>query len=492
MVKLALLGLCALIVACTPTPPDTIVFAMATAPSVLDPRLASDAASERVNALLYDRLVVLDAQGVPQPGIASWQQLGPRHYRITLLPRRAAFWDGQQPDALDVVATYRSLLDRSLGSPHASALAHLNEVVAVDRTRVDFHLARPDPLFPSRLTIGIVPARVIATRKLARDPLGSGPFALVERREDGGILLRRRQDGQRVLLAPVTDPTMRALKLLRGEAQLLQNDLPGELYGVLEESDRLQLRQSPGTTFAYIGFNLADPTLARREVRAAIAHAIDREAIIRFLFGGRARVAESVLSPTHWAAATDLAPYAHDPALARDYLRRAGFSDERPLVLSYKTSTDPFRLRIAHVLQSQLAEAGIRLEIGSYDWGTFFGDIKAGRFQMYSLSWVGVSSPDILRYAFHSASTPPAGANRGRYRSAEVDRLIELAESADPGSAAALYADVQRQLHRDLVYVPLWYEANVAVSRGLTGYAPGHDGNYLALNRVMMSNADGR
>jgi peptide/nickel transport system substrate-binding protein len=237
---------------------------------------------------------------------------------------------------------------------------------------------------------------------------------------------------------------------------------------------------------------LADPTLARREVRAAIAHAIDREAIIRFLFGGRARVAESVLSPTHWAAATDLAPYAHDPALARDYLRRAGFSDERPLVLSYKTSTDPFRLRIAHVLQSQLAEAGIRLEIGSYDWGTFFGDIKAGRFQMYSLSWVGVSSPDILRYAFHSASTPPAGANRGRYRSVEVDRLIGLAESADPGSAAALYADVQRQLHRDLVYVPLWYEANVAVSRGLTGYAPGHDGNYLALNRVMMSNADGR
>ena len=75
MVKPALLGLSALLVACTPTPPDTIVFAMATEPSVLDPRLASDAASERVNALLYDRLVELDAQGVPQPGIASWQQL---------------------------------------------------------------------------------------------------------------------------------------------------------------------------------------------------------------------------------------------------------------------------------------------------------------------------------------------------------------------------------------------------------------------------------
>jgi peptide/nickel transport system substrate-binding protein len=158
-------------------------------------------------------------------------------------------------------------------------------------------------------------------------------------------------------------------------------------------------------------------------------------------------------------------------------------------VLSYKTSTDPFRLRIAHVLQSQLAEVGIRLEIASYDWGTFFGDIKAGRFQMYSLSWVGVSTPDILRYAFHSESTPPAGANRGQYRSSDVDRLIELAETADPEAAAGLYAQVQRHVHRDLVYVPLWYEANIAVSRRLSGYAPGHDGNYLALNRVTAEHA---
>ena len=484
MVRLAPLLITLLIAACSPTERGTIIFAVATAPSVLDPRLAGDAASERTNALLYDKLVRLDEQGEPRASMAKWQRLGPKHYRITLLAERATFWDGRKPAASDVVATYRSVLDPQLGSPHSGALAHLARVEETATGAVDFFLTRPDPVFPSRLTVGIVPAQRLADEGLARRPLGSGSFAFVKWRADGGLLLERRQDGQKIALIPVADPTMRALKLLRGEAHLLQNDLPSELYGYLAGSSKLQLHEKPGTTFAYIGFNLSDPVLSDRRVRAAIAHAIDRNAIIEHLFGGRAQTAESVLRPEHWAGVEDLEPYRYDPVLARTYLQDAGYGEHNPLVLSYKTSTDPFRVRIAHVFQSQLARIGIELKISSYDWGTFFGDIKAGRFQMYSLAWVGVNTPDILRYAFHSASIPPGGANRGYYRSVDTDALIAQAEQADPDTAAPLYAQIQHKVHRDLVYLPLWYESNVVASRGLEGYTPGHDGNYLALNRV--------
>jgi peptide/nickel transport system substrate-binding protein len=141
------------------------------------------------------------------------------------------------------------------------------------------------------------------------------------------------------------------------------------------------------------------------------------------------------------------------------------------------------------VFQSQLADVGIELTISSYDWGTFFGDIKAGRFQMYSLAWVGVNTPDILRYAFHSASKPPGGANRGRYVSAAVDALIQEAERTDPIDAAPLYVEIQRRIHKELVYVPLWYESNIVVSREITGYEPRLDGGYLALNTVRVGHA---
>jgi peptide/nickel transport system substrate-binding protein len=79
----------------------------------------------------------------------------------------------------------------------------------------------------------------------------------------------------------------------------------------------------------------------------------------------------------------------------------------------YTTSTDPFRLRLATIIQHQLSAAGFEVELRSYDWGTFYGDIRAGRFQMYSLMWVGIKLPEIFRYAFHSESRPPVGANRG-------------------------------------------------------------------------------
>lgn len=484
MVKALLLGLAAMLAACQPAQRDEIVFAVATPPSVLDPGFASDAASERVNALLYERLVELDRNGEPVPAMADWEMLDERHYRVRLRPDRRPFADGSLPGARDAAASYRRVIDAAAGSPHASALAHVASIEVRGEDELLFTLSRPDPLFPQRLTLGIVPADRSERGELVREPLGSGPFGFVAWRENGGLELRRHSDGQVMVFEPVPDPTMRALKLLRGEADLLQNDLPSELYDYLGQQPGIDLATVPGITFAYVGFNLADPVMAKHEVRTAIAHAIDRRAIVTHLFGGRAELAESVLRPGHWAGGTGLQPHGYDPEAARRSLALAGYGPQRPLEISYKTSTDPFRLRIAHVLQGQLAEVGIRLRIQSYDWGTFFGDIKAGRFQMYSLAWVGVNTPDILRYAFHSASLAPAGANRGRYLSGTVDRLIDAAEQARGSEAARLFRLAQRQIHEDLVYVPLWYEANVVASRGLTGYTPGFDGNYLALNRV--------
>jgi peptide/nickel transport system substrate-binding protein len=285
------------------------------------------------------------------------------------------------------------------------------------------------------------------------------------------------------MLVRVKNPNVRVMKLLRGEVDLLQNDLPPELVRLLRQRDAVRVSEAPGVNFSYLGFNLADPVTGDVRVRRALAHAIDRAAILRWLFNGQGRLAEALLPPEHWAGASDLRPYAHDPVQARSLLRAAGFGPEQPLRLSYKTSSDPFRLRIASVLQAQLAEVGIDLVIQSYDWGTFFGDIKAGRFQLYGLTWVGVRLPDIFRYAFHSASLPPNGANRGRYLSPEADRLIAAARQQPTlAEQARYYRRLQARLHTDLPYVPLWYEDQIAVMRAdLTGYRLAADGNYDGL-----------
>jgi peptide/nickel transport system substrate-binding protein len=106
------------------------------------------------------------------------------------------------------------------------------------------------------------------------------------------------------------------------------------------------------------------------------------------------------------------------------------------------------------------------MALQSYDWGTFYGDIKSGRFQMYSLAWVGIKTPDIFRYAFHSDSLPPEGANRGRLRDASIDNLVAAAEQGVSLEAQAVaYRQIQSRLLGLLPYIPLWYEDHVFAAR---------------------------
>ncbi|HEX2719812.1 MAG TPA: ABC transporter substrate-binding protein, partial [Candidatus Deferrimicrobium sp.] len=200
----------------------------------------------------------------------------------------------------------------------------------------------------------------------------------------------------------------------------------------------------------------------------------------------------SILPPGSWASAPDLPAIPFDPALARRLLDEAGFPDpdgEGPLPrlrLTYKTSQNEVRRRVATVIQEQLRQVGIAVEIQSLEWGSFFYDIKKGNFQIYSLTWVGISDPDIFHHAFHSRSAPPDGANRGGYSDAEVDRLTEAARH-EPSreKRREMYRRVQRILARDLPVFPLWAGRNLLVrDRRLAGFLLTPDESYASVHTM--------
>lgn len=479
--------LAVLMAACSEPPSNPIRFGLAAAPVTLDPRYATDAVSSRINRLIYRSLVDFDDAFHPVPALASWQRIGPHHYRFTLGKEGRVFHNGERLTASDVKATYESVLAAQNASPHRGSLAVIERIEILDADTLDFFLNNPDPLFPGRLGIGVLPARLIESRHpFNKAPVGSGPFRFFQWPNENQLQLERRADKRIVEFITVTDPTVRVLKLLRGEIGLLQGDLPPEMVGWLERRPEVSIQKGRGDAFAYLGFNLEDPVVSRLPIRQAIAYALDRQAIIQYVLGGAARRASALLPPHHWAGHPAALGYEYDLDHARSLIRQAGYTEQAPLRLSYKTSNNPFRVRLAQVLQHQLKQAGIEVRIQSYDWGTFYGDIRAGRFQMYSLSWVGLKMPDIFRYVFHSRSVPPEGANRGRFKSPRVDALIEQAEATpDRNAQAALYRELQAQILKELPYVPLWYEDNVLVARqGLKGYRLAADGNYDGLIHV--------
>ncbi len=477
-----------LLFACSSQSNDHIRFALQSMPVTLDPRFSTDAAGSRISRLLFQRLVAFDSSFQAIPELAEWQQINPQHYRFTLIkPERSFHHDGRMLSTQDVAATYRYIQDAKNASPHRSSLDVIERIEVIDELNIDFYLSEADVLLPTRLAIAILPADLIESNHNFREqPIGSGSFKFVERPSPTRLTVQRLADLRNVEFIHVPDPTTRVLKLINGEIDMMQNDISPELVAYLDQSQGINVTRSRGSNFTYLGLNMQSKRLANPLVRQALAHALNKKEIIQFLFQESARPANTLLSDDHWASNTELEAYKHDPQLARELLRQAGYDRDSPLELSYKTSNDPFRIRLATVIQNQLETVGVKIDIRSYDWGTFYGDIKSGRFQLYSLSWVGIKSPDIFRYVFHSSAVPPKGANRGRYVNHQVDNLIEAAAlESDSVAQAGFYKRIQSIIHNDLPYVPLWYEDHVMISRdSVSGYTLSVDGNYDGLKTV--------
>jgi len=479
-----------------PADPGTLVVGLEANPTNLDPRLATGAAAVRIIPLLFNSLLRLDPAGQPAPELAiSWETPSPTSY-VLHLRRGVRFHDGSELTSADVRYTYDWMRDPKNRSPNQGALAVVTAIETPDPATVRFTLKEPFASFLLNLTLGIVPAHLGDAKDFAEMPVGSGPFRWGEWQPGERLVVRAFDDSwegrprlDRVVFRILSNETTRLLEARRGNIDLLWNNIPPYAVPFLRESSRLAVTTRPGIAYQYLGFNLQDRILREPRVRRAIAHAIDRDRIIAALFLGLARPAATLLAPGNWAHAADVVAYPHDPALARRLLDEAGFPvrpDGARFTLSYKTSTERQGIEMADLVAEDLAAVGIRVERRSFEWGTFYGDIKAGNFQLYSLRWVGVTDPDTLHYIFHSASVPPAGANRGHYANAEVDRLLEASRrESDPAARREELFAAQRLIAADCVYVSLWYPDDIyALATRFEGFEPYPGGQYTSLKQV--------
>ena len=457
---------------------DSLVVALESAPTHLDPRVATSQAASRVFEVMLNGLVTKDPVGNLLPDLAaSWEIFdeGAR-YRFYLRPQ-VTFHDGRKFSAKDVVWTFQTMLDGSVTTPKRGAFEKLERVVEIDELTVDFVMKEPFGAMLVNLTsyMGIIPSGT-NPEEFNRNPIGTGPFKLVDREPDRLTFERFEQfrEGpatlEHLVFREIPDSTVRALELRKGSVQLVVSDLAPDVLPWFRNNPDYQVAQDPGSKYAYLGINFEDPLLSQLAVRRAIAHAIDRQRLVDTLWRGLGVVTETVLPPGNWARNDDLEPLLYDPEEARAILDGAGYRDpdlEGPQTrfsIVYKTSTDETALLQAQIIQSMLAEIGIGVEIRSYEFATFYSDIKKGNFQLFSLTWTGIVDPDFFSLILHSKSVPPNGANRGRYLNPEFDLLIDQgSRRAEPDTRRPFYLQAQEIFRRDLPYISLFTKFNFAV-----------------------------
>jgi peptide/nickel transport system substrate-binding protein len=353
--------------------------------------------------------------------------------------------------------------------------------------------------------VGILPA-TLASAEMITDPTkltGCGPFKIITS-DFSTVVLNRNPNYS--LTAPsnlegvevkiVKDEQTRMVKLEKGELDLVQNLLSRDKLKALDSrAKNLNVARRPGLNVTYLGFNMKDKIAGNIAVRQAIAHAIDREAIIKHLLGGYAIPASTILPPNDPYLNKDIRAPQLDPKLAEKLLDEAGFKDpdgagpKERLEIEYKTTTDQTRVSIAKAIAGQLKKVGIKVNVVSMDWGKFKADVEAGRIQMWSLSWIGFKDPDIYRFAFGSANFPPAGPNRGYYKNEKLDKLLdEGVAQTDMSKRQSIYRDVQQIVANELPYVFLWHEEAFAVTaKSVRGFQLFADGRLSSLTQATMA-----
>ncbi len=475
------LGLLVFLTGCSSSLPssDTITIAIEAGPNNLDPRIGLSSESERIHQLVFNSLVRRGPQFEIIPDLAThWENPNPTTYRF-FLRRGVRFHNGNTLTARDVRFTLLSLLDGTLTSPKTSTYRVIDRIEAPDEQTVEFYLKEPNAAFLWNLTnggIGVVPEG--SGKNFQLKPVGTGPFRFVSYAHEEEVLLEANPDYfggcpsvPRVCFKIIPDVTTRALELRKGTVDIGQNVLTPDFVKALAGVPHLRVETVPGTNYQYLGLNLKDPILKDKRVRKAIAYAIPREDMILHYWRDLVTPASGLLPPNHWAYEANVDHYPYDPAKSQQLLDEAGWKDpdgNGPLSrfnLTFKTSTDESTRQIAAIIQQALKRVGIHVELRSYEFGTFYGDVVRGNFQMFTLRWIGGNNdPDLFERVFHSREAPPKGYNRGRYENPKVDELVDFArKELDPARRKAAYAEIQKIVADELPYISLWYMKTTCV-----------------------------
>ncbi|MDX6271942.1 MAG: peptide/nickel transport system substrate-binding protein [Acidobacteriota bacterium] len=473
---------------------NAFVMVLEAGQKTLDPLRGTDAASERYRQLMFNQLMRKDPKFDYEGELASNVATAPDGLSVTFTLRDGVkFHDGKPLTSADVKYTFDKLF--ASDSPKALSFVEgagankqplVTSIEAPDARTVVFRLRRPWlELFANLIPIAIIPEGTFESQAIK--PLGSGAFKFISYDESQQVVeLEANEDYwegapniKRLRVKVILDANTQQAELVAGRVDLAVNTaLSPDAYVNLAKNQNLQVVQSPGVNVQYIGFNSESAPVNNARVRQAIAYAIDRESIIKNLLQGQARIAHSILPQESWAYSTEQKTYNYDPAQAKKLLDEAGFTDpdgDGPRLrfaepLSFKISASNSVVRqYAGVMQNSLREVGIPVNIETLEDNTLREAQRNGQYQLTAGRWVGGNQdPIFLRdlYTYLSGGN----FNRGRYRNAELDKILgEAVATADRAKAKKLYAAAQDVISREVPMLPLWYNNNIVIARKNVG-----------------------
>ncbi|MFQ5595881.1 MAG: ABC transporter substrate-binding protein, partial [Anaerolineae bacterium] len=311
-----------------------------------------------------------------------------------------------------------------------------------------FAILNPDAVISEGVEVYGLPA---GTR-----PVGTGPFRLIDWR-DGEVVLAANPahwDGppalSRLVFRTIPDNRARFAALERGEIDGMVSPTTEDLARAGQDP-RIQVIMDPKPTTTFLNFNLDGEFLGKRAVRLAIAHAINKPALIQAAFGPTWAVATQMLPPALWGYNESIQDYPYDPERARELLASAGLTDTFEVDLWYPDLPRPYLPNpraAAEAIARDLEAVGISATLDTEHWSAYLADRSYGAFSMWLLGWTGYNGdPDSFFFYHFGEATPRAG----NYDNPELqDSLLRGQVIGDPEIREGMYRGAAAMIHEDI------------------------------------------
>lgn len=443
--------------------------------------------------MLYETLVNITADGYEGCLAESWDISEDGKTYTFHIRDGVKFSDGEVCDANAIKANFDAIIENKDRHTWLEMMNLLVGVSALDDKTFVIELS--EPYYPLLTELGVTRPFAMISPKAMKDGstkdgvnayIGTGPYVLTDFVTDEYAVFEANENywGEQPKIKKITvkvipDNQTRILALEKGEIDMIfgKNMIDADAINQYTGNDKFTVSLSDPTSTRQIVLNTTKEVLADKEVRQALQHATNKQAISDGIFYGLEQPADTLFAKTVPYCDIDLEPYAYDVEQAQSMLDEAGWvvgadkireKDGQKLNIDLLYNSDSVTEKaIAEYLQSEYQKIGISLNIHGEEEQSYRDNMKAGNFDMvFNICWGTPYDPQSSLAAMRAPVYGDYAAQLGLEDKAEIDQAItDILVSTDEQKRQDLYTFVLTRLHEDAVYIPLTYECNKAIYR---------------------------
>ncbi len=428
-VKRALLYALALpaLMALAPVCAKTLVYCSEGSPENFYPAINTTGTSFDANSQIYSRLVDFERGSTTVvPGLAERWTVSPDGKEYTFFLRKGVKWHSNKNfkptrdmNADDIIFAIERQWKEDNPYFKVTSANHsyfgdmgmdklIKSVDKVDAMTVKITLNKSDAPFLSgwAMEYAGVQSKEYADamlkagtpEKIDQEPIGSGPFYLVQYQKDAIIRYKAfpeyyagKAKIDDLVFAITPDASVRWAKLQKGECHVMPYPNPADL-DAMRKDPKVTVLEQAGLNVGYLAYNTTKKPFDDVRVRKAINMAINKQAIIDAVYLSSGVAAKNPIPPTQWSYNNAIKDDPFDPAAAQKLLAAAGLPNGFTTdlwAMPVQRPYNPNAKRIAELMQADLAKIGVKAEIKSFEWGEYRKRMQAGEHQMGMLGWTG-------------------------------------------------------------------------------------------------------